>query len=81
MAFVHKVDRINKNLLDLVCSNEEDNFALFDAEGEGEKCVKQSEMEIKTCTNKAIYAVTERFLHKFIENEHFDYTFGPEDCA
>lgn len=80
MSFVHKVDNINKNLLNLVCANEEDNFALFDAEGDGLKCVQQSLEEIKTCSNKAAYAVTERFLQKWIENEHYNFDMEPEDC-
>lgn len=80
MDFVHKVDRINKNLLNLVCSNDEDNFAIFSVEGDGLKCVQSSFAEIKTCANKAVFSVTERLLEKWIENEHFNCGMETEDC-
>lgn len=78
---VTKVDRFNKNFMNLFCAYEEDNFALFEMEGEGMKCVQQSMNEIKTCANKAVFAVTERFLAKWIESEHFSYAMEPEDCT
>lgn len=80
MEYVHKFDQINKNYMDLICANEADNFALFEPEGEGMKCIEQNMMEIKTCANKAVYAVSERLLQKWIENEHFSFTMEPEDC-
>lgn len=80
MDYVHKADRLVKNMLDLVCAEEGDNFAVFEPEGEGMKCVQQSITEIKTCANKAVYAVTERFLVKWIENEHFSFAMEAEDC-
>jgi len=80
MDLVHKLDRMNKNLLNAFCAHEADDFALFELEGEGMKCVHQSMTELRTCSNKALYAFTERFLAKWIENEHFDYRFDAEDC-
>lgn len=75
-----KMDRIVKNMLSLVCVNDENDFALFDANGEGQRCVDSKQIEMKTCANKAIFLVAKRIIEKWIENEHFKFEMEPEDC-
>lgn len=74
------MDRIVKNMVDLICVNKEDDFALFDVNGEGHQCLGSSQVQIKTCANKAVFSVTERIIEKWIENEHFQFTTEAEDC-
>lgn len=80
VELAQKVNRIAKNMVDLVCSNDEDDFALFDSNGEGQRCVVSNQVEMKTCANKAVYSVAKRIIEKWIENEHFEFEMEPEDC-
>lgn len=63
-----------------MCANGDNDFALFDANVEGQRCFESSQVEIMTCINKAIYSVTQRILEKWIENEHFQFEVEAEDC-
>lgn len=67
-------------MVGLICTNDENVFALFDVNGEGQKCFESSQVEIMTCANKAVYSTAKRFLEKSIENEQFELEMEPEDC-
>lgn len=69
-----------QNMLELICSNDENDFALFDVNGEGQECFESSQIEIMTCVNKAIYLFAKRIIEKLIENEHFKFELEAEDC-
>lgn len=75
---VEKVLRIMNNMLDLVCENKKNDFAILD--GEGERCLTSNRVRIKTCANKAAYSVAKRTIEKWIEDEHFTLEMGAEDC-
>lgn len=75
-----KADKVFKNMINLVCSNDENDFALFGVNGEGQKCVELNYIEMKACANKATYSIVKRLLEKWIENEHFKFEMEPEDC-
>lgn len=63
-----------------MCTNAEFDFELFGVNGEGQRCFESSQVEIMTCTNKALYSVTQRILEKWIENEHFQFEVEDADC-
>lgn len=67
-------------MVHLICANDENDFALLDVYGEGQRCFVSSQVEIMTCVNEAIYSVTQRILEKWIENEHFKREVEVEDC-
>lgn len=77
MEIYQKVQRIERNLMELICAQEENDFAILDG---GQQCIASSLVEIKTCANKAIYLVAKRLLEKWIENEHFELKMVAEDC-
>lgn len=67
-------------MLDLICSNDENDFAIFNVKGEGEHCLSSNRVKIMTCANKALYSVTQRIIEKWIENEHFMFEMEAADC-
>lgn len=74
------MDKIAKSMVGLMCKSDENDFALFDVNGEGQRCIESSQIQILTCVNKALYSVTQRILEKWIENEHFNFEVEAEDC-
>lgn len=75
-----KADRISRNLLELICAQDENDFALFNADSELQKCAESNQFKIRTCVNKSIYSVAKRLLEKLIESEHFAFEMEAEDC-
>lgn len=80
MEIFRKIDRINKNMLDMICANDANDYAIFAVRGEGEHCLTSNRVKIMTCANKALHAVTQRMLEKWIENEHFTFDMETDDC-
>lgn len=72
--------RLMSNLLDLICSNEKDDFAVFEFKGEGEQCLASNRVKIMTCVNRAAYSLAKRVVEKLIENERFEFEMEAEDC-
>ncbi|KAJ6645293.1 hypothetical protein Bhyg_00497 [Pseudolycoriella hygida] len=76
-----KILNFLKNIVDSMCVNEgSDLDSITSRKGAGRKCVETNMKEIKTCTNKALYAASKRLLLKFVENEHFEFKIDQEDC-
>ena len=68
-------------MLDLICATDKNNnFALFDVRGEGERCLTSNRVKIMTCANKALYSLAKRIVEKIIENEHFEFEMDDADC-
>lgn len=80
MEIFRKIDQINKNMLNMICANDENDYAIFAVRGEGEHCLTSNRVKIMTCANKALLSVTQRLLEKWIENEHFNSEMETDDC-
>lgn len=80
LEIIRKMDKIVKNLVGLICSNDGNDFALLDVDGEAQQCLQSSQVEVMTCANKAVHSVAQRILEKWIEYEHFKFETESEDC-
>lgn len=67
-------------MLELICTNDDNDFSIFNANGEGERCLVSNRVKIMTCTNKAFYSVIKRIVEKLIENEHIEFGMDAADC-
>lgn len=80
IEFARKTERTLKNMLDLICAYDGNDFAFYDVNGEGGQCIESKKVEIRTCANKAIYLAAKRVLEKWIESEHFKFGTEADDC-
>lgn len=78
VEMARKSDKILENLVNMICTNVENDSSIIGASGQ--QCLVSSQVEIMTCANKSIYSVVKRLLEKWIENEHFAFEMEAEDC-
>lgn len=72
-----KLIRIMLNMMDVVCANDKNDFAILD---DGDQCPASTEAEMGHCYEKAKYSLAKRLMEKWIENEQFEYDMNAEDC-
>lgn len=70
---------IVRNILDLVCENDGNDLITLIFR-QRLRCFKEHVDDVKTCANKALYAIVKRFIVKLIESETFEFKMDAEDC-
>lgn len=67
-------------MLEWICANDKNVSAVLNGELLGEQCLIQNIDKVMTCRNKAVYAVANRIVEKWIENDHIETKMDAEDC-
>lgn len=72
--------RIVHGSLNLFCTNDGNDLISLIFGQSARQCMMENLNEIKTCSNKELYAVVKAFVVRLIENETFEFKMNADDC-